>query len=278
MTTTAIVATLEQMQRPDTARVDFATAREIARRSGAKAVVGGTIVPAGNGYIITLRLVAAESGDELASFSESAKDAGDLIPAVDRVTKALRRKIGESLKAVRDAPSLQQVTTASLGALKSYTAGLRDNDVVGDYLAAVQDFRDAIRQDSTFVMAWLQLAYSLQTIGGAARNAQANDALTTAFRLRGRLPERERYNVEGGYYLSVPNDRAKAIPGTSPRSRARLDQLRRGQHARRNAAGHPRLRRRRPGVPSRAKSRLGGRYPPQQSRRQFHGHGPARIR
>ena len=113
---------------------------------------------------------------------------------------------------MRDAPSLQQVTTASLGALKSYTAGLRDNDVVGDYPAAVQDFRDAIRQDSTFAMAWVQLAYSLQTIGGAARNAQANDALTTAFRLRGRLPERERYNVEGGYYLSVPNDRAKAIP------------------------------------------------------------------
>ncbi|HEY8061989.1 MAG TPA: protein kinase [Gemmatimonadales bacterium] len=212
MQTAAIVAALEQMQRPDTARVDFTTAREIARRTGAKAVVGGTIVPAGNGHIITLRLVAAESGDELASFSESAKDAGDLIPAVDRVTRALRRKIGESLKAVRDAPSLQQVTTASLGALRSYTDGLRANDVVGDYLAAIRDFRDAIRQDSTFAMAWLQLAYSLQTIGGAARQAEANDAFTTAFGLRGRLPERERYNVEGGYYLSVPHDRAKAIP------------------------------------------------------------------
>ena len=157
------------MQRPDTARVDLATAREIAQRSGAKAVVAGTSCPPAAGYIITVRLVAAETGNDLASFSESAKDAGDLIPAVDRVTKALRGKIGESLKSVRDAPRLEQVTTASLGALRSYTAGLRANDIQGDYPAAIQDFQDAIRQDSTFAMAYVQLAYSLQTLGGAAR-------------------------------------------------------------------------------------------------------------
>ena len=45
--TSTIVATLEQMKRPDTARVDFATAREIAQRAGAKAVVAGSVVPAG---------------------------------------------------------------------------------------------------------------------------------------------------------------------------------------------------------------------------------------
>ena len=59
MPTSAIVAALEQMQRPDTARVDLATAREIAQRTGAKAVVAGSVVPAGTGYIVTARLVAA---------------------------------------------------------------------------------------------------------------------------------------------------------------------------------------------------------------------------
>ncbi len=39
--TSAVVAALEQMKRPDTARVDLATAREIAQRAGAKAVVAG---------------------------------------------------------------------------------------------------------------------------------------------------------------------------------------------------------------------------------------------
>ncbi len=212
MQTSAIVAALEQMQRPDTALVDFNTAREIAQRAGAKAVVAGSIVPAGNGYIVTARLVAAESGDELASYRESAKDAGDLIPSVDRLTKALREKIGESLKSVRAAPPLDQVTTASLDALQSYTAGLRANDIQGDFATAVQYFRDAIRQDSTFAMAYVQLAYSLMSLGGPGSHARADSALTAAFQLRGRLPEREQYNVEGAYYSSTAApDRRKAI-------------------------------------------------------------------
>ena len=210
--TSAVVAALEQMKRPDTARVDFATAREVAQRTGAKAVVAGSVVPAGTGYIVTARLVSAEKGDELASYRESAKDAGDLIPAIDRLTKALRGKMGESLKAVRDAPRLDQVTTGSLGALRSYAAGLRANDIQGDYPTAIQYFNDAIRQDSTFAMAYVQLAYSLQSLGGAVRFAQSNVALTNAFRLRDRLPERERYNVEGAYYISAEPDRTKAIP------------------------------------------------------------------
>ena len=210
--TSAVIAALELMKRPDTARVDFATAREVAQRAGAKAVVAGSVVPAGTGYIVTARLVAAESGDELASYHESAKDAGDLIPSVDRLTKSLRGKIGESLKSVRDAPPLEQVSTASLGALRSYAAGLHANDVVGDYQGAIDYFHDAIRQDSNFAMAYVQLAFSLQTLGGRARIAQANDAFATALRLRDRLPERERYNVEGAYYYTVANDRTKAIP------------------------------------------------------------------
>ena len=131
---------------------------------------------------------------------------------MDRLTKSLREKIGESLKAVHDAPPLEQVSTASLGALRSYAAGLHANDVIGDYRGAIDYFHDAIRQDSNFAMAYVQLAFSLQSLGGAARNAQANDALAAAFRLRDRLPERERYNVEGAYYYTVANDRTKAIP------------------------------------------------------------------
>ncbi|HEX6050072.1 MAG TPA: protein kinase [Gemmatimonadaceae bacterium] len=210
--TSAVVAALEQMQRPATDRVDFTTAREVAQRAGAKAVVTGSLVPASGGYIVTARLVAAESGNELASFRESASDVGDLIPTIDRLTKELRGKIGESLRTVREAPRLDQVTTESLGALRSYTAGLRANDVQGDYATAVQYFKEAIRQDSTFAMAYVQLAYSLMSAGGVTTWAEARAALRSAFELRDRLPERERYNVEGAYYVDVSPDRRMAIP------------------------------------------------------------------
>jgi tetratricopeptide (TPR) repeat protein len=81
-----------------------------------------------------------------------------------------------------------------------------------DYQTASQNFRDAIRQDTTFAMAYVQLAYSLLAMGGRARTMEANSAMTTAFNLRNRLPERERYNVEGAYYMQASPDRRKAIP------------------------------------------------------------------
>jgi pentatricopeptide repeat protein len=151
--------------------------------------------------------VSAASGDELAVYQESAASAADIIPAVDRLTKQLRGRIGESLRSVAAAPPLGQVATSSLDALKSYAAGMRANDVEGDFTKAVPLFEDAIRKDTGFAAAYVQLAASLGNAG--LQRARQDTLLTTAYRLRARLPERERYDVEGTYLMT--RDRGKAI-------------------------------------------------------------------
>ncbi|MDB4883480.1 MAG: protein kinase [Gemmatimonadetes bacterium] len=207
VSTSSLVAALQRMQRPATARVDVPLARELAMREGIKAVVSGTVTSVGQGFIITTRLVSAESGDELAVYRESAANAGEIIPTVDRLTRQLRGKIGESLKSVHEAPALAQVTTPSLDALRSYAAALRANDVEGDYPKAIGLFEDAIARDSNFAAAYVQLSY---TLGNARLQFARRDSLREkAFRLRERLPERERFVVEGAYYVS--KDRPKAI-------------------------------------------------------------------
>jgi tetratricopeptide (TPR) repeat protein len=206
--TSGIVAALERMQKPATSRVDLALAREIAAREGIKAVVAGNIASAGAGFIITARLLSAAKGDELAVYQESAASAADIIPAVDRLTKQLRGKIGESLRAVAGAPPLAQVATSSLDALRSYAAGLRANDVEGDFQKAIPLFEDAIAKDSGFASAYLQLS---TTLGNANIQAARRDTLlSTAYKLRARLPELERNDVEGAYFLNK-RDRPKAI-------------------------------------------------------------------
>jgi tetratricopeptide (TPR) repeat protein/TolB-like protein len=205
--TSGIVAALQRMQRPTSARVDLALAREIAAREGIKAVVSGSVAAAGSGFIITARLINAQSGDELAVAQESASGTADIIPAVDRLTRALRGRIGESLKSVKDAPALSQVTTSSLDALRSFAAGLRANDIDGDFTHAVTLFEDAIAKDSGFAAAYIQLAYSLSNAG--VQQARQDSLIETAYRLRDRLRESERYNVEGAYLQT--RDRPKAI-------------------------------------------------------------------
>ena len=207
VTTSTLVGALQRMQRKPTDRLDMALARDLAQREGIKAVVGGTVTPVGGSYIITTRLVSAESGDELAVHRETAKNAEDIIPTVDRLTRQLRGRIGESLKSVKDAPALSQVTTSSLDALRAFAAGLRMNDVQGEPTRAIPLFEEAIRKDSGFAAAYVQLAYSMGNAG--IRTPRRDSLFEKAYQLRDRLPEAERYNIEGAYL--VRKDRPKAI-------------------------------------------------------------------
>src|SRR5579885_3283669 len=58
VTPQTVASALQRMQRAPNTRVDTAVARDIARREGIKAVVGGDIHSVGSGFIVTLRLVS----------------------------------------------------------------------------------------------------------------------------------------------------------------------------------------------------------------------------
>ncbi|MDQ8165384.1 MAG: serine/threonine-protein kinase, partial [Gemmatimonadota bacterium] len=83
----AVRAVLQRMQRPASVHVDYTLAREIATREGLKAVIDGDVVALGGGYVLSVRLVSAQSGEELGAFRETAKDASEIIPAISRLSK-----------------------------------------------------------------------------------------------------------------------------------------------------------------------------------------------
>jgi eukaryotic-like serine/threonine-protein kinase len=203
-------AALERMQHERTARLNLELAREVAQREGVKAVVDGTVRQLGSGFLVAMRLVGAESGDELASFHETIDGPKELIPAVDKLTRELRGKIGESLKSVRANPALEQVTTPSLDALKKYAAGARTSDLEGDYPKAIGLLTEAVALDTSFAMAYRKLGVALANDGRPREQSDA--AFARAFQNRDRLTERERSLAIGSYYQQGPGrDRQKAV-------------------------------------------------------------------
>ncbi|HEX8726170.1 MAG TPA: protein kinase [Gemmatimonadaceae bacterium] len=200
---------LQRMQRPQDSRIDAALARQIAQRDGVKAVITGDITPLGAGFVVTARIVAAESGDELASFQGTADSPSQLIPTVGRLTRDLRGKIGESLKAVQNSPPLEAVTTGSLDALRKYAEGERAFNI-SDYPKAVEALKQAVALDPTFAMAWRKLAVAYNNTGMSP--VIIDSALANAYRFREHLTDRERYATIGTYYDVGPGrDRARAI-------------------------------------------------------------------
>src|SRR6184192_2593217 len=203
----AVGQALGRMGRAPGARLDLALTRELAQREGAKAVVHGQIDPLGRGYVVSAELVGAADGAQLAAVRETARDDGAIIDAVDRLSKRLRERIGESLKTIRSSDPLERVTTSSLEALQRYSQAVKASEA-GEWDRAVDMLEQAIRLDSGFAMAQRKLTVVLSNTG--ASNARITAAATQAFRHRDRLPPLERDLTVARYYSVADYDIAKA--------------------------------------------------------------------
>jgi tetratricopeptide (TPR) repeat protein len=193
------------MERPQRGPLDLETALEVAIRGAMPAVIGGEIHRVGAGYALTAQLLAPEPQRMLISRRETAANDDELIPAIDRLSKGLRERIGEPLTSLRQAQPLPEVTTWSLEALRRYVEGTR----AWGHEWEIGLLEEAIALDSGFAMAWRALGVGLAN-QGEARTRQVQ-ALTQAFELRDRLPQRERYIVEATYYRTVTAEYEKAI-------------------------------------------------------------------
>jgi Flp pilus assembly protein TadD len=209
MPPTAIAAALTRAQKPASTPLDLPLARDIAQREGVKAIVAGDVTQLGAGYVVAIRLVSADSGSELAAYRKTVNGTSELLEAIDDLTRKLRGRIGESLKSVRDAPALDQVTTSSLEALQKYAEASRAFDLSGDYVKAAQLLREAVAKDTTFAMAYRKLGVALSNAG--MPRPQIDSALTRAYQFRDRLPDKERYLTIATYYSTGPGlNRQKA--------------------------------------------------------------------
>jgi len=204
-----VAAALRRMQRPPTSQLDLALARDVGQREGAKAVVDGDITPLGAGFIVSLRLVTVDSQAELATFHATANGPSDLLSTLDKLVRSLRGKMGESLKQVHSDPPLEQVTTASLEALRLYAAGRRANNAEGNFAKSVKLMEQAVALDTTFAMAYRSLAVSYTNLNYPRE--KSDSMFARAYRYRDRLSEKERLLATASYFGGPARDRGREI-------------------------------------------------------------------
>ncbi len=199
---------LQRMSRDVDAHVDADLAHEIAVRDNIKTYLVGELTQAGDRYIVAGKLLATKDGRVLASYRETAASEDAIIDAVDRLSKKLRNKIGESLKTIRAEKPLELVSTPSLEALHKYTQGAYAVDVERDFQAGISLLEEAIALDTAFAMAWrkLAVAYANSDAGEDKRRR----AIYKAYSFRDRLTDVERYNAMGMYLYGIKRDWQKA--------------------------------------------------------------------
>jgi eukaryotic-like serine/threonine-protein kinase len=189
--------TLALMGKPADTRLTPEIAREICERSGVKALLTGSIASVGNQYIVTLAAINAASNDTLAEVQDRAASKELVLKSLDWSAGQMRQKLGESLASIQkfDKP-LEQATTSSLEALKSYSLGDQKH-TVGDDLNAAPFYKRAVELDSNFAMAYARLAVVYSNFG---QMNVSKPYLDKAFELKDRASEPERLYITAHYY------------------------------------------------------------------------------
>jgi hypothetical protein len=95
-------------------------------RTGSTAVVGGSIAGLGTQYVLGLHAHNCATGDLLDQQQMQAAQKEDVLNVLSRLATQFRTRVGESLATVRQhSTPLEESSTASLDALKAYSAAIR---------------------------------------------------------------------------------------------------------------------------------------------------------
>ena len=184
-------------------------ALELAEREGWELVVLGEVRSVGDGYVITARLVAVGTGEDLGRFSATAQHADDFVDAMNEIADGMHERIGASYKSIRQMPHLAKVTTSSLEALKAYSEAMWVRDWKGNPEAAIPLLERAIAMDSTFGAAYRQLSITLYNLG--REDERRIEAHEMARRYKDRMTPFNRFRMEAVLPPGTPEDELRRL-------------------------------------------------------------------
>jgi DNA-binding winged helix-turn-helix (wHTH) protein/tetratricopeptide (TPR) repeat protein/TolB-like protein len=177
----------EILGQEDVRTIDDSLVAEVARRTGAGAVLMGSVFKSGQEIRIDVQLEDVGTGRVLAAHSARGSD---VFPLVDELTGAIQTSLE-----LGDRPPVRpivEVTTSSLEAYRFYSEGLeaRRNS---RWEVAQKLFEQAVIADSSFAMACFELSYVYERLGD---HRQAEELYQTVLEHVDRLPERQKLLVE----------------------------------------------------------------------------------
>jgi tetratricopeptide (TPR) repeat protein len=205
---TRIQQLLRLMGQPAGAKLTPAIARDICERMGGGAILDGTIASLGAQYVLGVRASGCRSGEVLGEEQAQVKTKEDVLNALSDIASRLRVRLGESHSTLDEHNRpLPDASTASLDALKAYTAGLRAQGGPRR-LAAIEQFKRAVEIDDGFAVAHARLG---TTYSIAGESVLAIQHTTRAFELRERATDDEKFFITAAYHRQVTGNLEQAL-------------------------------------------------------------------
>ncbi len=188
---------MERKQTQPTVHIDERLGKEICLREGIKAMMVGNINRIGDVYSISTKIINPATGDPIITERTEANSKEEILGTLDKLSKKIRKNLGESLEAIkeRDKP-LEQVTTSSLEALRYYTIAV-EHGRRAEWDESTLFYKKAVEVDSSFAIAYSKLGSRYYDMGNITQALRYSDL---AMNLVDKVTEREKYYILGEYY------------------------------------------------------------------------------
>ena len=185
--------TLSRMQRKPGTVLDRAIASEIAIRDGARAVILPTVSEVGGRLRVSAEVIDPHTQTTVYAESADGSGADSALASIDKVTAALREKLGEAMASIQEnSQPLPKVTTSNLDALRAYALAQKEFGK-SRYKEAKLMYARATELDPGFALAYLGLLRShnatIDLEGGLAYLAKVQS-------LRADLPPRDQLYLD----------------------------------------------------------------------------------
>jgi tetratricopeptide (TPR) repeat protein len=194
---------LQLMGHPPTQPLTDDVARDLCVRTGSTAVVAGSIASLGTQYVLGLRAQNCATGDLLDQEQLHATRKEDVPNVLSQLATQFRTRVGESPATVRQhSTPLEESSTASLDALKAYSAAYR---AIGS-ATALSLLKRAVEIDPGFAIAHSQLGL---TYSGRGETVLGEESTRKAYELRDHATDRDRFFIMTIYDRQVTGNLEK---------------------------------------------------------------------
>src|ERR1700733_340154 len=201
--TDKVFGTLAQLNLPPTTKLTPDVARQICGKTNSKMVIGQSIGDAGNGYHLQMRALDCGSGATLAKEQADIGKRNEVVHELGVTAARLRAKLGEPADSLaRFNQPLEKALSPSLEAIQAGAQGLKLS-LAGNAAGGLKLYQRAVELDPNFAVAYGRMGATYLFLG----NTELSEAsYTRAYRLRGRLTEKDRLHFEITYYSNVIGD------------------------------------------------------------------------
>ena len=176
--------------------LDEAAGRQIAVSQGLGMVVSGSLSKQGDRFELSMRVVEAVSGNEIASFRNRASSREQVLAAATSLASDVREALGDDPSDTARRFAQETLSTTSLEVIGAYARGSEAFGAVR-YEDAIQEFSKAVQLDPNFGLAYTGMAAASRNLG---RPDEAEKYLNNAIAHLEGMTERERYRTRALSY------------------------------------------------------------------------------